>query len=190
MGINKNNNKQTKKMANCVKLPKKQDKILPTETNKEIETINDISEDIKSVQEEKILPSEIIKEEIITSEFSKDTKNLEAKTNDTSFTFSDRSVYTGECYFEKCKEEDYEITFLELKNEDKEKELERKNQRVDVVMNNFKPWENIDKTKVEEKDISGHGGSKTYLLFIDDESVEEIYRKLIFHQRRLDPKDP
>merc|ERR1711976_952532 len=96
---------------------------------------------------------------------------LSTEANSNSFTFSDRSIYQGEYYFEKCQDEYYDIKFLESENKEKdkdlteeqkkEKELERTYQRIDIVMKTFKPWENIDKTKVEEKNISGYGGSKT-----------------------------
>merc|ERR1711862_489625 len=124
--------------------------------------------------------TEINKEETIGNDLRKDSGNQEeVKTCDTSINGSDKIIDTQEKYFQKCLDEYYEI-----------ENLDTKEHKIDLIVNVFEPWRNVDKTKVEQKDCSGHGGSKTYVFTANDQSVQEKYKKLIFHQRNLDDKDP
>ena len=81
-------------------------------------------------------------------------------------------------YFRECKDE---YLYIEFKSQ---------NQVIHVIKNVLDEWKNVDIEKIEIKEISGAGGSKTYCVFIDDISIQEYFRKLVFHERILDPEDP
>jgi len=138
----------------------------------------------------KNMTTQVKNEEIITNEITKsDNNNEEVKTCDTISNGSDKNITTEEKYFQKCREEYYDFEFFDGKKSPKTPE-ETKIQIIDLIANNFEPWKNVDNKKVEQKDISGHGGSRTYAFTANDENVQENYRKLIFHKRNLDEKDP
>jgi len=133
------------------------------------------------------MSTQVNKEQTLTNEITKcDTNNEEIKTCDTVSKGSDKIIDTEEKYFQKCSEE---YSDFKVKTTVKPEESE-KIQRTNLIANTFEPWKNVDSSKVEEKDISGHGGSRTYMLTANDENVQEKYKKLVFHQRSLDDKDP
>jgi len=77
-------------------------------------------------------------------------------------------------------------------------------------MNVLSDWKNEDVEKIEVRDISGHGGSRTYLVGIkkqketilaedkkentegdDEEGTKENWEKaVVVHSRRLKDEDP
>merc|ERR1712146_59748 len=96
----------------------------------------------------KNMKTQTIQQVEITSEMRKHTNSEEVKTCDTLPQLSDRNITTEVEYFQKCHEDWYEIKFLPGSKDAKNESEEVKNQRLEVIINNFEPWKNVDKDKI------------------------------------------
>merc|ERR1712072_378240 len=106
-------------------------------------------------------------------------KNVDVLTCDTDKPEDNQS----DLYFKISRSEDYDFKF----GSDKSISV---NEITKLIKRNFKPWKTVKVGGATLKDVSGHGGSRTYLIETKDKSVSKEFRKLIFHKRNLDETDP
>jgi len=117
---------------------------------------------------------------IQTQDFEKNSlRDIDALTCDTDKQEDNQS----DLYFKISRKEDYDFKF----GSDKSVKVE---DITKLIKNNFKPWKNVPIGKVDMKDCSGHGGSRTYIIETKDKSVPKEFQKLIFHKRNVDDTDP
>lgn len=127
--------------------------------------------------------SQIETQQTFINELKKANNIEDAKTNDTLSTNSSlRNITEQNIYFQNCRKEDL---CMKKNFKSDEKEIRR------LIARNFAPWKGVDcTTKVDIKDCSGKGGSRTYIISTEDNNIQSEYKKLIFHKRTMDRVDP